>query len=111
MTPMPKLVCEPTFVYADSAMRREKMRVASAPLTPLMRRWPSWAGIWRELRRPWPELRGITSDTVDECVKSWVASTLAMAWRSMRGGASLRFHVHQRCCRLVAIVAGDRLGT
>ena len=31
MTPMPKLVCEPTFVYADSAMRREKMRVASAP--------------------------------------------------------------------------------
>ena len=38
MTPMPKLVCEPTFVYADRAIRREKMRVASVPSTPLMRR-------------------------------------------------------------------------
>ncbi len=111
MTPMPKLVCEPTFVYADRAMRREKMRVASAPSTPLMRRWPSWAGIRRELKRPCPALRGIASDTMDARVKSCVASTFAIASRSMRGGASLRFHVHQRCWRLVAIVAGDRLGT
>lgn len=111
MTPMPKLVCEPTFVYADSAMRREKTWVASAPSTPLMRRWPSWAGIRRELKRPCPALRGIASDTMEERVKSCVANTLAMACRSIRGGASLLFHAHQRCCKLVAIVAGDRLGT
>ena len=41
MTPMPYPACEPTFVYADRAMRREKSAVWGAPSTPLMRSAPS----------------------------------------------------------------------
>ena len=87
------------------------MRVASAPSTPLMRRCPSWAGILREERRPCSAPRGMPRATIELRVKSCVASTLAIASRSIRGGASLLFQAHQRCCRLVAIVAGFSPGT